>query len=184
MAAKFDPARLNSAVWGFAEATLVFLVPDILLTRLAISDLRLALAACGFALLGALVGGCVMYGWGAADASSALAVVERVPAVSPAVVDRVGRSLEGGGLWPIFVGPLAGIPYKIYATQAGALGLSLALFLLASIPARGFRFVALTLFAAGVSAAIGRRLDLRGKRLLHLALWTTFYAWYLALTPN
>jgi len=46
-------------VWGFAEATLFFFVPDILITRIALADLRRALWACFWSLLGAVSGGAV-----------------------------------------------------------------------------------------------------------------------------
>lgn len=173
-----------STAWGFAEATLFFIVPDVLLTWIALANLRQAFASCAAALAGALVGGCVMYAWGAADAPSALATIQRVPAVDQQMVERVGRSMSAHDLWPIFVGPLAGTPYKIYAAQAGALDLPASLFLFVSVPARGARFVLLTLLAAGAAAAIGDRASLRTKRALHLAAWTAFYVWYFAVIPS
>jgi membrane protein YqaA with SNARE-associated domain len=176
--------RAAAAVWGFAEATLFFLVPDILLTWIAVGSLRRSVVACCYTVVGALVGGCVMYVWSVKNAPGALSAVEGVPAISPAMIDGVRRSLAEDGLTAVLFGPVAGTPYKVYAVQAGALGLPLWKFLLVSVPARGLRFVGLSLAAAAISAAIGSRLDPRWKRAIHLSAWAAFYTWYFAVTPG
>src|SRR3546814_4475619 len=50
-------AHAISLLWGFAEATVFFVVPDVWISRRALSSWRAALRSCGFALAGALVGG-------------------------------------------------------------------------------------------------------------------------------
>ena len=63
--------------WGFAEATLFFVVPDVWLTLIAVRrGLRPALVACGWALAGALAGGLAMYAWGAFDTATAREALE------------------------------------------------------------------------------------------------------------
>src|SRR3546814_16266356 len=52
-------AHAVSLLWGFAEATVFFVVPDVWISRRALSSWRAALRGCGFALAGALVG-CVL----------------------------------------------------------------------------------------------------------------------------
>jgi hypothetical protein len=52
--------RLLALIWGFAEATVFFVVPDVLLTAIPVRDLRAASLACFLALLGALAGGTLM----------------------------------------------------------------------------------------------------------------------------
>jgi membrane protein YqaA with SNARE-associated domain len=173
-----DPVRRDTAVaaaWGFAEATLFFLVPDVWLTWVVLRSGRAAAVACVAALAGALAGGALMYAWGAADADRARAAVARVPAVGPAMVGRVGEEVRAGGAVAAFRGPLTGTPYKIYAVEAGAQGLPLGTFLLVSVPARLGRFAAVTA-AAGVASRLLRRLAVR--RGLHLGLWSAFYLWY------
>jgi hypothetical protein len=49
-----------AALWGLAEATLFFIVPDVWLTLITVWSPRKALIACLFALLGALAGGALM----------------------------------------------------------------------------------------------------------------------------
>ena len=52
---------LVAFLWGWSEATLFFIVPDILLTLLALRSLRTALVACVWASVGAIVGGAMTY---------------------------------------------------------------------------------------------------------------------------
>jgi len=47
--------------WGFAEATLFFIVPDLLLTFIALYSFRRSVKVLAFILLGALVGGTLMF---------------------------------------------------------------------------------------------------------------------------
>jgi membrane protein YqaA with SNARE-associated domain len=163
--------------WGFAEATLFFIVPDVLLSWIALRDARGAWRACLWALAGAMLGGSLMYLWGMVGFESAVLALDWVPAISRSLCGRVNEEVGTHGLGSLFRGPLTGVPYKIYAVHAGAAGLSLALFLLISVPARLLRFVAIT----GLTIALCRlfaRVPIRGRRIIHLTIWAVFYAWY------
>lgn len=175
----------TAVLWGFAEATLFFVVPDVLLTFIAVQDRRRALLACGGAVAGALAGGVLMYLWGSIDPRGALTVLDAVPAIGPAMIEEVRASLERAGATAIFLGPLTGTPYKIYAVMTGSMGTSLPLFLLVSLPARSLRFVALTLVTAWASRQHPfRRWSVTRKRLLLSVLWLVFYIGYLAAHWN
>lgn len=163
--------------WGVAEATLFFIVPDVFLTWIALARARAALIACIWATVGALVGGTLMYAWGARDPASALDVLVRIPAISPPMCAEVREQIELQGPASFFIGPLRGVPYKIYAVQAGDLGYGLSLFLVLSIPVRFLRFACVTGFAILICRASNRQ-PLRMHRALHLAAWFTFYSWY------
>jgi len=170
---------LIAALWGFAEATLFFLVPDVYLSRVALEAPRRALRACLWALLGALVGGALMYGWGTAYPRAAEAALDAVPAIAWATVDGVRHDLAENGWIALFYGPLTGTPYKIYAVESGRLGKGLLPLLVVSVPARLVRFLLVTLLAAGAARAPGlRRLSPRAQRRLHAAAWTAFYLAY------
>jgi len=55
--------HLAAFLWGFAEATLFFIVPDVLLTLLAVRfGWRRAIMPLLFCLSGAVVGGAVFFG--------------------------------------------------------------------------------------------------------------------------
>lgn len=171
-----------AAAWGFAEATLFFLVPDVYLSRVALHSLPRALRDCLWALLGALVGGALMYGWGTAAPLSAEAALARVPAVAEEDLVRVREELREHGWSALFLGPLTGTPYKIYAVEAARLERGLLPLLAVSVPARLLRFVLVTLLAAGLTAAPGlRRLSPTASNALHALAWTLFYAVFVAV---
>jgi membrane protein YqaA with SNARE-associated domain len=135
--------------WGFAEATLFFIVPDVLLTFLALWNPWGAIEASFAALVGALIGGCVMYAWARRSPEQALATLLRVPAIKLGLIDSVREDIETRGVAAILLGPLRGTPYKIYAVEWGAQRRSFASLLLISIPARYVRFILVTLVSVG-----------------------------------
>lgn len=177
-----QPARrwtLFATAWGFAEATLFFVVPDVLLSWLALERPRRAFVACLGAVVGALVGGLVMWIWGTRDPDSARRILDALPGIRAELVASVGEDLRRDGLRALVLGPLAGVPYKLFAVEWGALGGSPWPFLAISVPARLARFALLTALGAAARAErIG--LSLRAARWLHALSWLLFYAFYFA----
>jgi membrane protein YqaA with SNARE-associated domain len=170
-----------AALWGFAEATLFFIVPDVWISLAALRDRRAGLLACLASVAGALAGGLVMYAWGSKDPEGAAGALAAVPAVSRRMIEQVRSSLSSTGFLSLFIGPLTGTPYKIYAVESGAVGASLPLFLLVSIPARGARFLLVALAASWASRRPLGDWPLRRKRAAAIVLWVVFYAVYFAL---
>ncbi|MDP5239958.1 hypothetical protein Q9Q94_10460 [Uliginosibacterium sp. 31-16] len=174
------PVRMAAVawLWGLAEATLFFIVPDVLLSVLALRrPWAQVWRACLWALAGALLGGVLMYVWAARAESSALAMLQQIPAISAAMCDAVARQLHEQGALALFIGPLTGTPYKIYAAQSGAQGASLLVFLAISVPARLLRF----LIVAGLVRLLCERLpglSLRWRVAVWALAWGGFYAWY------
>ena len=166
--------------WGLAEATFFFIVPDVLLTVIACRALKPALKATIASLIGALAGGTMMYVFGARDAEAARTFLDHVPAINPALITRVAGQISEGGLLAVLIGPLKGIPYKIYAVEWGARGGSFLAFLLISIPARYIRFVLATLAARGIAGVIepltGHRAGIEISILM--IIWVAFYGYY------
>lgn len=166
--------KLVAFLWGLAEATLFFIVPDVLLSAVALNRLRAALIACALATAGALVGGTLLFTWGAHDPASAWAVLDRIPAIDATMQSNVRDALNEQGLTALFLGPLTGTPYKLYAVAAGQAGFSLPAFLLVSIPARAVRFVLLCLLVD----LIARKLPTRARLPVLAACWLAFYGAY------
>src|SRR5438876_8872457 len=106
-------ALVLAFAWGLAEATLFFIVPDVLLTLIACRALRPALKASIVALAGALAGGALMYALGTREPNSARIFLDYVPAISPALITSVAAQINESGLLAVMLGPLKGIPYKI-----------------------------------------------------------------------
>ncbi|MBB63813.1 MAG: hypothetical protein CMO81_01990 [Waddliaceae bacterium] len=168
---------LLALIWGFAEATLFFIIPDVFLSLIALKNLRLGIKACVWALIGALIGGLLMYFWAIWDYGGVLVVIEKIPAINQKMITQVAEEVNGIGIRAVFLGPPQGIPYKLYAIQSAHHGLSLIGFILASIPARGFRFLFVTYFSHFICIRV---LKMK-KPYIYLAMfWLGFYTWYFA----
>ncbi len=182
------PGLVLAFLWGLAEGTLFFIVPDVLITLVAMFRPRRALLHAGSAVAGAVLAGALMYTWASASPDSARSAVDAVPFVESnvLVVASIDFSYDGG--WAVIYGPLRGIPYKVYAVTAPRY-MGLTAFLLLTMPARLWRF----LLTGLVFALLGQMLrtawlpffgDLRPydtprlMLLVHLALWGVFYALY------
>jgi membrane protein YqaA with SNARE-associated domain len=137
-------------LWGFAEATLFFIVPDVYLGFVALFHWRRGLSAAIAALLGAMLGGSVMYILAMNNPSAINGLLIRVPLIDPALVNQVADNMRADGLVTILTGPLKGTPYKIYAAQAGEQAVSFLSFLLMTIPARLERFIPVVLVFGGM----------------------------------
>lgn len=176
--------RWLAFAWGLAEATVFFIVPDVLLTRLALKDFRSAWVASLWAVGGALLGGTALY----LAASHGVApflpdAVDRIPGISPGLIDRTGIALQHQGLAALASGALAGQPYKLYAVHAGLQNVPFLPFIAASAAARLARF----LLTAAIVWTIGRGLRRQSETFrlrLHLGGWVAFYVLYFTLMPG
>lgn len=171
--------RITALAWGFAEATLFFTVPDVLLTLAAAKfGWRYALRLLAYCLFGALIGGAAMYGLGALNFETARATVDSVPLIPNEMITRVTVEMQGEWLWNMFVGAVTGTPYKVYAISAPGAEISLGVFLLGSFVVRPFRWILTILFASAVATGL-RRYGL-GRCVVPLwaVLWIAFYLFY------
>ncbi|MDY7037095.1 MAG: hypothetical protein SV375_13145 [Thermodesulfobacteriota bacterium] len=176
--------NLVSIFWGFAEATLFFIVPDLFLSATGMYNLRKGIVACLWALAGALMGGIVMYHWGVLNMNSALTSLDAIPAISPDLINRVHADLAEKGCWAVLMGPLLGTPYKIYAVQASAAGVGLMAFILISIPARIIRFMGVTILVSLLITPLKERLSFIKRLILLFLGWIAFYLFYFIIMPN
>jgi membrane protein YqaA with SNARE-associated domain len=170
----------GAALWGLAEATFFFIVPDLLLTAAVVAlgfrfGLRLACVAAG----AAVAGGLIMWAFGANDIDGARAFLLTVPLIGADLLARV--QMEIAGSWPVnlTLGAITGAPYKIYAVEAGAAGIHPLLFAVVSFTARLARF-ALAIGLTALGASLAARLGLRRIVPFGLALaWAAIYAVYI-----
>jgi membrane protein YqaA with SNARE-associated domain len=166
--------------WGFAEATFFFVVPDVWIGLLALFSWRAGLRAVAWAVVGALIGGSLMYLVGAQlDRESAARLLDVVPAVSPKMIERVEDEMRESGPPSMLLGPLQGTPYKFYAWAAGVQAQPLGAVLLWTIPARAARFVLIAVVASIWGSRV-RRITPRMDWLFgpYLTAWSVFYASY------
>lgn len=167
-------------VWGFAEATLFFIVPDVLTTAGGVARTRSGLAAVPFALVGALIGGTVMHVWTHHDANSTVSMVMRTPGATPERLHRAEADLRTHGAVGMLVGGVSFLPYKLYGVASATQDMPLRTFLLCSTLARGARFTLTTLLAAWIAHGPLKRWTLRRKLLVHACMWTAIYGVYFA----
>lgn len=169
-------------LWGFAEATFFFVVPDVLFTRTTLISIKRGWWQLGVAVLGATMAGAAMYLWASSSPVQARAAVARVPFLGEKIITPAERRWNDGGTASLFSNPLSGVPYKVHAVLAPE-RVSLGYFLLLSLPLRAERmllsmivFVPLALWTRG-GGSQGQRRRTIGFRI-HAAFWVIVYAIY------
>jgi len=169
------------AIWGFAEATLFFIVADVPISAIGLRcGWRKARRAALAAALAAGIGGLVVLHFSAAVPQAARGVLLQVPGIDAELLDNAVAAFRDHGFPALAAGAFRGVPYKLYAHGAGIAGDPTGPFFFESIVARLPRF----LLVAATSGWIGPRL--RGAMpdgmvaALFIACWSAFYAFYFA----
>ena len=171
------------ALWGFAEATLFFIVADLPISAIGLRcGWGRAWRAGTVAAVAAALGGQVMLHWSRTAPSAVWNLLLYVPGLGPDLLAAEVAAWRQDGFTAMASGAFRGVPYKVYATAAGLDGTAALPFFVQSIAARLPRF----LLVAAVSAWLGPRLRrvLSGRAIaaLFVAFWTAFYAFYFAMT--
>lgn len=173
-----------AATWGFAEATLFFLVPDVVITLIALRfGFRQAWIAAAWAALGAVLGGIVVYVWARHDPAAVDRVLDFVPAVSVDQIARAKADTAGDWVGALMGGAFVGNPYKLYAAAAGQLSVPLIAFIPMSFLARIIRFLLAGTAARVIALAMTRLGWTRWRVRTWAACWIAFYAIYLSAMP-
>lgn len=169
---------LWGALWGFAEATLFFLVPDILLTSLALNSFRKAVLA---AAMAAAIGGLLVWSGAHWFPVETKAVLLMVPGISENTFSSVQTLFKSGAFSGMLQGAFSGVPYKIFAAEAGSTGINPIPFAILTPIARLPRFFLLSVAAWTLSWAIGTRMATKTKLRSALVLWCVFYFGYFSV---
>lgn len=185
---KDRPLIILAFLWGIAEASLFFVVPDVPVSLIALArGGRAGLRAAVAAAAGAMVGGTALAVFASHAPQAAIALVDAVPAISPAMIARLQGMMaatdSAAGLAGVLIlASLSGIPYKIAAASAPGLGVPVWELALLTPLVRLPRFVAL----AGTGALLHRLTPampgwmqpLRVRLLLAALGWSAFYGNY------
>jgi membrane protein YqaA with SNARE-associated domain len=164
--------------WGFAEATLFFIVPDVFVAFIGLQDGGAAESAAWWAVAGSVAGGLVLAVWTRRRPSGVSDALAHVPAISGPMIDAVAVHVARSGSIAMVLGPARGIPFKLYVNAMAERPVLVLLPLMAV--ARAARMVPV----AWVSGWSGRRLvDGFGLGLptvlwLYSILTVAGYAWY------
>jgi len=167
-----------ACLWGFAEATFFFFIPDIYLTRIALFDVRKALFACIYAAVSACAGGAVMYYLAALYPQQIMHFLAYIPAIFPKLIQQVLQSIQHQAFYALMMAPLKGIPYKIYAGAFGAANINFGLFMVASFFARLFRFILITSVGGLLAKLLKLYWNKRKLVYFHIYVWGLVYLIY------
>jgi len=170
------PGIVLALLWGFAEGTLFFILPDVELSLVALYRPRRAATHMAAIVLGAVLAGAVMFTW-SGHSGGARRSVAAVPAVTLSMFARAQRDLHDHGVWGTSLGPVRGIPYKVYAVEAPAY-CGRWQFLLVTIPARLWRFVVVWLGFSGAGILLRNLRRESWARMLHAGFWIITYTIY------
>jgi hypothetical protein len=177
--------NFTAFVWGVAEATLFFIVPDVILSYIGLRQgPRAAAIASLYAAIGASVGGAIMYAWSASHATAARKAVLAVPAISEAMAAHAERAMAENWFVATLYGPLTNTPFKLYAILAPHAGAALPAFALASIAARLPRFLIVSIGVALIGRGLSRWLSERQLLWVLIGAWLLFYVLFFARMPN
>ena len=171
-------------VWGFAEATLFFIVADVFLSLLVVwRGWRIAFLAALAAALGAVPGGALMLLWSAHDPAGLLGVLERLPSIDAAMIGNAGQALAGDWFGAILAGAFSGVPYKVFAAQAWPAGIGTLAFLAATVPLRLVRYLGVVIIVAGLDFAARAWLGRSVRITILCGAWIVFYAIFWSTFP-
>ena len=173
------PGLALAFLWGLAEGTFFFVIPDVAISLAALVSPRRAWHHVLAAITGSVLGGALMFGWDLHSPTSVQHAVARVPFVTAKMFATVHASYQAHGMGAVFLGPLSGTPYKIYAIEAPEF-LARTPFLLATIPARGERFLAVWAIFGIAGTLLRRYLGRTAPQLAlgHGVFWAIVYAFY------
>lgn len=164
--------------WGFAEATFFFIVPDVFLTRVALTNLPRALWLSMVSVAGALIGGSLLWFIVAqGGATSVFHFFAWLPGISDQLIWRVGQEISHRGASALLLGALHGQPLKLFVACGGVLKVPFGQFIAYAALARTGRFWATAILASACGRLLqGTSVKLRHQ--LHVLFWIAFYAVY------
>jgi membrane protein YqaA with SNARE-associated domain len=176
---------LGGFVWGLAEATFFFVVPDVLLTFVSQRrGLLSALMTMVFVVTGAVLGGLAMWWVGGAYPETVTVFLDRFPAISRSMIDEAAADQAREPFKALLAGAFSGVPYKVFAATAQTAGVSAAWFLLITIPARAVRFLIAIIVTIIIEDFATRRFSSRARLRILAAFWVVFYAAFWAAMPS
>jgi membrane protein YqaA with SNARE-associated domain len=154
-------------VISFAESSFFPLPPDPLLLALALGASKKSLRFAAVCTVASVLGGLLGYAIGALawDLASGW-FFSYVPGVTPEAFESVRAFYERHGFAAVFLAGLTPIPYTVFTLASGVFGISLAVFVPASILSRGLRFFLIAGLVWKFGPPIERFIDRHFDRLV------------------
>ena len=169
-----------AAVWGAAEASFFFIVPDAWIGLVALLAPRRAPAAVAAAVAGAIAGALALFLAGARSGDTVDRAFLRLPGIRVRDVQEVRHAVSSRGYRAFLDAPLRALPVKLYVREAQRAGRPLAPVLAATALNRLARLVPVTAAFALIGRRQRRLVAQRRRAVLavYAAGWTLFYALY------
>lgn len=169
-------------IWGLSEATLFFIIPDVILSLHALwtKNFKYVLYANIVAMAGAMFGGIIIFLWSSFDAEYVETIMLGIPATHEYMIEHVHHSMEDSTLTALLTGPIFGVPYKLFAAAAPEY-VGIVLFLIFTIPARLLRFLTVSVIAYVLSHYMFNKLSMRMKIIIWSVVWIIVYVIYFSI---
>ena len=169
-------------LWGFLEGIFLFVVPEVIIGFVALFNWKKGIYASLSSIAGSLASAIVMYVLTAYYGLKMNLFLMKVPGISEKMISYASATLLRDGPVALLLGPLSGVPYKIYSVQSALLHVPLLEFLLYSIPARVERILPITLVAVTVGLIFRNNLRQNAKAwtIIYATFWTLIYSGYAA----
>ena len=174
-------APLIGFLWGLAESTVFFIVPDVGVAYIALVTPGYWWKAAATSVLGALVGAVLLFlavqFWLHQEVRHLLTVL---PGIHPATLAAARSRISLHGPGALLGAAFSGIPYKVFAAELTLAGTSLPVLLAWTIPSRALRLFPVAAIA-GLFGGILRPVIARNFRVFTAAYalaWAVFYGWY------
>jgi hypothetical protein len=171
-----------AAAWGFAEASFLFVVPDVWLGLVALFAPRRMLATLAAIVAGAAAGAACLYLLTLAFGDAVTSLILALPAIGDADLEQARALLADDGASATFTAVLEGRAVKLYVHAAALDGIGLGDVVAFTVLNRLARLLVFGLVLAAVGWA-GRPIVARWPRsivALYALAWVAFYAGYLA----
>ena len=171
---------IASFLWSGLEASIFFIVPDVLLTFIVLEkNLKTAFKALVYALAGSLLGGLCIYSLATNYPQTMTSVLKIIPGISESLISVVKEDINKHGVLSFLLGATKGIPYKVYAVEWGMLSKSFLDFIIITIFARGLRFLATIFIAQGLKSLLNKWFKSKKINIIiFLIVWILFYTFY------
>jgi hypothetical protein len=182
-------ATISGFLWGLAEATVFFIVPDVLLCCWALKSARDAVTATLASVVGSMFGAMLLYAALIHDGDSYRffqEIWEHLPGFKIKMAEVAAAHLRAAGAAGLTSGPASGIPYRVYVLEAWKLNLSLGDVLLCTPIARLERIVLAPVTVLALRFITDQLLAPRFRRIrwswmlatMIAVYWIVVYLWY------
>ncbi|NPA71502.1 MAG: DedA family protein [Gammaproteobacteria bacterium] len=154
---------------SFAESSFFPIPPDVMLMPMSLANPQKAFYFAWITTIFSLLGGLLGYAIGYWAMDSVLPLIESIGYAHK--MEEVEAFFAEYGIWIIFIAGFSPVPYKLFTVTAGASGMALVPFIIASFIGRGARFF----LVAGLMKWGGARMEASIRK------WVDWLGWGVVL---